>query len=82
MQMQCRDAGLTNGFAASTGVMGTRDAKTVRPGNWLASVFCISFSALTLLVGWKERRLARKKSASLIPKDSVLEQAKEKTKGS
>jgi len=38
------------------------DGKRMRPGHWLGSVFCVSFSALTQSVGWQEGYPSRKNS--------------------
>jgi len=43
----------------------------MRPGQWLESVLCVPFSALTLMVGWLEGYGAP------IPIGSVLEQVVE-----
>jgi len=40
------------------------DAERMRSGHWLGFVLCVSFSALTLLVGWQEGHLAHKKPVS------------------
>ena len=54
----------------------------MRPGHWLGSVLCVSFSAVTLLVGCQERHLVCKKTAvPLILKRSFIEQAEEETEG-
>jgi len=42
------------------------DKERMRSCQWFRSVLCVSFSALTLLVGWQEGRLACKKSVWLI----------------
>jgi len=44
----------------------------LRPG--LGLVHCLPFSALTLVIGWREGHPACKKPISLIPKGSLLEQ--------
>jgi len=40
------------------------DEERMRPGHWLRSVLCVSFSALTLFVGWQEGHTACKESCA------------------
>jgi len=49
----------------------------LRPGHWLELVLCISFHALTLMVGWQERHLACTSTIPLILIGSLPEQTKE-----
>jgi len=42
--------------------------KRMRPDHWLGSVLCVSFSALTLLVGWQEPFNPQKNLRHLSPK--------------
>ena len=43
------------------------DEEGIRPGSWLVLLFYVPFSALTLMVWWQERHLARTKSCSINP---------------
>ena len=47
----------------------------MRPGHWLGSVFCVSFSALTLMVWWWKRY---KKPVLLISRGSLRKQVEDK----
>ena len=48
----------------------------MRSGHWFGSVFWVSFSALTLMVGWQEGQPTRRKP---VPKGSLLEQVENPT---
>jgi len=53
------------------------DEERMRSGHWLGSVLCVSFCALTLMVGWQEGHVAHKKPVSLTPRTFVKEQLEE-----
>jgi len=53
------------------------DEEMMSPCHWLQLVLCVSFSALVLMVGSQEGRLAHKNPIPLIPIVSVQEQVNE-----
>jgi len=41
------------------------DEERIRTGNWLSLVLCVSFSALTLMIGWQEVHPSHNNTISL-----------------
>jgi len=53
------------------------DEERMRSGHELGSMLCVSFSALTLMVGCQEGHLTHKNQVPLMSRGSVLEQVEE-----
>jgi len=50
------------------------DEETMSPGHWLGLLLYVSFSALTLMVGWQEGQLAHRKPAFTNSRGSLWEE--------
>ena len=57
------------------------DEDEMSPDHWLGSVPVMSFSVLTLLVGWQEGHPNAKKTAPVILEGSVSEQLEKENRG-
>jgi len=57
------------------------DEERMRPDYRSELVLCVPFSALTLMVGWKEGHPVHKNPISLIPSSSLLEHRGEASMG-